>query len=462
MAVRNQLERDQQTICAISSPPGVGGVSVLRVSGAKSVDYVGKLASFLPAAPRSHHAYVGILKSAKSEAIDQVVVLPYLGERSYTGETTVEIFCHGSPAIANWILEELVGVGCKTAEKGEFTYRAFSHGKIDLVQAESVLELIESESKLAAKQALNQLRGGLSQKLNHIEHQIIWAMAHIEAGIDFSAEDIQVVSTEQMQKHLSDLLAQIRILIGSFKSSQLVQEGFYVVLSGKPNVGKSSLLNLLAEEDKAIVSEFAGTTRDLVETKIFMNGLPIRFVDTAGLRESTDHIEKMGIQRSRQAQAKADLNIYVFDLREGLDAEDLQAIKSLSEGPLLVVGNKSDLVNNKSNNINELSKSFPAHSLALSAHNLADRERLLQLIGKNCTEIDSLGDGVLTRTRQLENLQSAEAALDEALLATEQQVGFEFIAVHLQQAILAIQLTLGKRFDDDIMDRVFREFCIGK
>jgi tRNA modification GTPase len=472
-------DRDQDTICAISTPAGVGGISVIRVSGPQAVGVTRALCTFIPEKAESHRAYYGLLKSAKApsfENIDEVVVTYFQKGRSFTGEDTMEIACHGSPTIARQILEELINSGARAADRGEFTYRAFMNGRLDLVQAESVLSLIESQSKQSSRQALRQLQGKLSQELEKIEDALIWCLAHIEASIDFSTEGLEVVEETVLLNKVSELKVRLQKLVDSFKKGRILKDGFQLVLTGIPNVGKSSLLNLLVEDDKAIVTDVPGTTRDLIEAAFMAGGFKVNIVDTAGLRQATDQVEKIGIERSYSAQKTADGIFFIFDSSRDLSTEELQELSQLDLSKTYFIGNKrdqgSESVENRVEKVQkQLSKLQNLHGFEgglrekihiVSAFDKMDGERLKNLLVQSLGESQYEDQAVISQARHYENLQKALVNMDEAFGLVQSGASPELTALSMKEALLKVQETIGKRFDDQIMDRVFKEFCIGK
>jgi tRNA modification GTPase len=437
------------------------------VSGRGAHSIVRKLAPFFPEAAEAHRAYVGVLCSVAGKAIDEVLILSFLEGRSFTGQESAEIFCHGSPAIVQIILTELVKAGGKVAEKGEFTFRAFLNGNVDLIQAEGVLQLIHSESEFSAKQALNQLKGSLSQTISKIEADLIWCLAHIEAGIDFSENEIDTAEVSTLIKKLQSLEGSLVAIGGTYRSGRLVSEGLKIVLSGRPNAGKSSVLNMLAGIDRAIVSSHAGTTRDTIEVRLKLKNLEALVVDTAGLRQTLDEVEVIGIQKSLHERQRADLNIYLVAADEGLTPEDQQNMADLDPQSTLILVNKIDLIENgnvsrKANIIEEIEKFSTAQVLAISSLDPSGRGTLVDAIENFLRQFDLTGDGVLTTVRHQEQVATAHGLIHEALKMLAAGEGLEFVAIELKASLMALQKLLGKRFDDDVLDRVFKEFCLGK
>lgn len=472
-------DRETETICAVSTPHGVGGISVIRLSGPQSLFFARQICQFLPDPIESHKVYFGTIKSVKQkEPIDEVLVTFFEEGRSFTGEEVIEISCHGSPIICYNIIKELVHCGARSADRGEFTYRAFMNGRMDLVQAESILSLIESQSKHAAKLAIRQLQGSVSKALEKIEDDMIWVLAHAEAGIDFSTEGIVVAENSLVLERLNEIELTLSKLVESFKVGRVLKDGIRVVLTGVPNVGKSSLLNLLLEEDRAIVTDIPGTTRDLITGETSFGGLQFIFLDTAGLRSgASDIVEQIGINKGREAAKEADLVCFVFDSSKSLSDEEISLLEQLDVKKTLILGNKKDLIGPVSN-LEEITSKIlksrflkeESHKLDLleqkllyvSANNLADRNLIFDRLCREVVDLNQEDTVLISNVRHFENLQKA---LDNTRRSKEivlNGLGDEFLALEFKEALIAVQETLGKRFDDQIMDRVFKEFCIGK
>ncbi|WII73022.1 tRNA uridine-5-carboxymethylaminomethyl(34) synthesis GTPase MnmE [Bdellovibrio sp. 22V] len=476
-------DRDQDTICAVSTPHGVGGISVIRVSGPRTLSIVSQICQFLPEHPESHKVYFGVLTATSSDhetsnEIDEVLATYFKHGRSFTGEEVIEISCHGSPVICQSILQQLVLLGARPADRGEFTYRAFMNGKLDLVQAESVLSLIESQSQQAARLALRQLKGSVSHKLEDIENDMTWILAHAEAGIDFSTEGIKVVENDVVLGRLDKIENGLEELVGTFKVGRLLKDGFRVVLTGLPNVGKSSLLNLFLEDERAIVTDIPGTTRDVIHGDTSYKGVKFTFLDTAGLRESvSDLVEKIGIQKSREATGESDVVFFVFDIEQGLSAEELSILDGLDPQRTYILANKTDrlsasptvesveksLKNSKFfQKIGDLESFLKRRVFFVSALDKKVRSRVLEELVKEFADLQMENTVLISNSRHLENLSRALENTRRSKGLVEQGMGEEFLAIELKEALIAIHETLGKRFDDQIMDRVFKEFCIGK
>ncbi|MFN7262986.1 MAG: tRNA uridine-5-carboxymethylaminomethyl(34) synthesis GTPase MnmE [Pseudobdellovibrionaceae bacterium] len=474
------FHRDQDTICAVSTPPGRGGISVVRVSGKKSWSTVRAFLKTLPSEGESHKAYFGLFKSG-DETIDEVLVTYFAHGRSFTGEETCEISCHGSPVVVSEILRCLTNAGLRSADRGEFTYRAFMNNRIDLVQAESIVSMIESQSLAASKQAARQLQGGLSHLIERIESSLTWCLAHIEAGIDFATENLEYVSNDVLVQKLTQIAAEIEGLAGTFRSGRLVREGVKIALIGAPNVGKSSLLNCLMGEERAIVTEIAGTTRDVIEDSFSHEGLQIKVLDTAGIRESIDRVETLGIERSLRASKEADLCLFVFDHsnpKDWSEPKTLDLLRTRAQDALIIF-NKADTADQ---NLQQLTDAFEG---TLRASKIFSNEEMKHVFSGSkivfISALDKRSAGVLksaiynhllvsgfedsslvSHARQFELLSSAGRQIRVATESLERDLGAEFVALELKESLMSIQQILGKSFDDQIMDRVFKEFCIGK
>lgn len=462
-----QKAGDEDTICALSTPPGVGGIAVIRVSGPQAFAITRQVCGFLPERPESHRIYYGFAKSIDSkEPIDEVLVSCFVEGRSFTGEATTEISCHGGPVLSASLLKELVRSGCRTARRGEFTYRAFMNGRLDLVQAESVLSLIESQSRQSAKVALRQLQGHLSADLSRVEDDLVWILAQLEASIDFSTEGIEVIPSQVLLGRAERLLIFVSTLVRSYNQGRLLREGLQVALVGRPNAGKSSLLNALLREDRAIVTPHAGTTRDLVEGQLSFSGVPVTLVDTAGIRETENEIERMGIARSRHAMEKSDLVFYVIDMSASDWREELLGFHNEQRTNSYFVFNKMDLDQSgawKSEASAELEKlGSPGSSFFVSATRSTGLTEIEKLFEERVQGVDSETSNVILQARHLELLQKIHSCLASAIELIKKDSSPEFIAFELQEAIHAIHELLGKEFHEQVIDRIFKEFCLGK
>lgn len=460
---------DRETICAVSTPAGYGGISVIRLSGPSAYHFVRKLGGSLPDRPESHKVYYAKLRDSSNLQIDEVLVTFFSEGKSFTGDEVVEISCHGNPYICEAILIQLVSLGARPAGRGEFTFRAFMNGRMDLVQAEGVLSLIEGDSVASRRLAMRQLAGQLSKTLVQIEDELIFCLAHIEASIDFSGEGLATQSEADLRARLSGIESSLKELVGTFKRGRIIKHGIKVALVGRPNVGKSSLLNMVCQEEKAIVTPFAGTTRDLVSNEILFEGNKICFVDSAGLRgDKVDLVEAIGIEKSRALAQEADLVFFIFDLFCGLTEEDFAEIDRVQGERLIVLGNKADLVENpKAKHQAEMRRLFERLGRGLggfdiSAKDASSRERLLREVTGTHIARPLEEGAVLSQLRHFEELSSAVGGVRNSLSELGDGLGAEFYALGIREALFCIQRILGKSYDDQVLDRVFKEFCLGK
>lgn len=453
------LETDSASICALATAHGKGAISVIRISGVQAVEITRKVAAFLPYQLESHKIYYGILKTPDTlQPLDEVLVSYFEKGRSFTGETTLEISCHGSDTIVNEILRSLILSGARPAERGEFTYRAFMNGRLDLVQAESVLAMIESGSPRAARMALRQLQGGVSKRLHGILERLTWVLANLEANIDFAAEDIVIADSRELVSRVTLGLQETEDLLKSYTQGRILREGFVVALVGRPNVGKSSLLNLFAGEERAIVTPVAGTTRDFVETQLIVNGVRTTIVDTAGLRVTDDPVERIGVQRTLEKLPNVDLVFYVTDAQTGLIEEEAQFLERLPWGKTAILVNKLDLCGEFSTEKMNLALKV----LPVSAKELTGFEEVRAFLSERLRLEAGEDTTLVSNARHFQQLQVLREALLTSLPLLERGDSPDLIALELQTGIRALYEILGMVYDDQVMDRVFAEFCLGK
>ena len=478
MVFEGPRPQDQDTICALVTPYGVSGVAGIRVSGSKSWSITEKLCPFLEKKPSSHQVYFGCLKY-QGRYLDEVLVLFFKKGRSFTSEETVEIFCHGSPIIYTEILTVLQEMGCRSAEKGEFTYRAFLSGRIDLVQAEGVLHLIESNSPNAKRQALRYLKGEFSEELNYIQKKVQEILAHIEAEIDFSEEDLQFLKSQEYIEQIKKLQKTIENLIKNYKQGCQVREGLKVGIFGPPNSGKSTLFNQLLKEDKAITSPQEGTTRDRLEGDIFLQGNKISITDTAGLRDTQDLLEKEGLKKTFQAFQDSDLCLHVisaektfsenfetFSSKEDIYRKKMMEFLSQKNKERVLIVNKIDL-KSKENFLSNLEKFSPEicsqikkeNPYFISAQTGEGIENLKSLFLKYMEK----GVSAVYLPRHYDHLKQALEHIQKALeLLEKETVPLELIAFELKGFLKNIQSILGQEINVDVLDQIFSQFCIGK
>ncbi len=475
------LERNDQTICAISTPHGVGGIAVIRVSGSHSLEICKNFSTALNKKKiESHRVYFSDFTDLKKNKVDEVLFTFFEKGKSYTGEETIEISCHGSRFVTQQILDLLVKSGARIADKGEFTYRAFMNGNLDLVQAESVLGLIESQNKAAAKVALRQLDGVVSKEFEKNISDLTWCLAHIEASIDFIEQGIEVVDNDVLIAKLTSIQNSLEKLIQSYNSGRLIKDGIRVALIGAPNVGKSSILNLLVKNDKAIVTPVAGTTRDVIESETVFDGLKFNIIDTAGLRDTQDQIEVIGIDRSKKEAEKADVICVVVDattlLKNSPEAavkgtpeiteikETLKQVPDRKDVKKILLINKKDMASEaQQRELLKAASSVQVNAVLMTSTQLeSSRAEILEEIKKTVGRFDYLEEAVISTSRQLEQAEYSFEMISKSLRELESNMGAEFVAMYLKESLVSLQKILGQVYDDQIMDRVFKEFCLGK
>lgn len=447
------------TIVALATPPGEGAIGIIRLSGSEAFSIVQKIwkGKNLLAQP-SHTLHFGRIMSGPT-TIDEVVVSLYKTPKSYTGEDVVEISCHGSGFVLEKILALCAENGAVYAKPGEFTQRAFLNGKLDLTQAEAVADLIASQSSAAHQAAIHNLRGGFSHDLKAIREELIKFSALIELELDFSQEDVEFADRSQLLKLIQNSKLNIQNLLDSFRLGNVIKQGVKVAIIGKPNVGKSTLLNALLNEERAIVSEIAGTTRDTIEEKLNINGILFRLIDTAGIREHTlDIIESIGIERSKKAMLEADIVVYLFDLTNFDELELLKTIKEIQQSgkTFLVVGNKADLATHK-----ELS-SFSFEIMSLSAKN-EGAQFLREAIFQKATHGQLNTEGtIITNARHYAALKEVLQSLLDVQSGFDNKIPSDLIALDIRCCLYFLGEITGEITNEDKLDYIFSKFCIGK
>ncbi|MBF9238842.1 tRNA uridine-5-carboxymethylaminomethyl(34) synthesis GTPase MnmE [Hymenobacter sp. BT683] len=466
------------TIVALSTPPGAGALAVIRLSGAAAIALTASVFSkkSLPTAA-GHTLHYGTLRDPNSgEILDEVVVALYRNPRSFTREDVVEISCHGSDYVVRQVLALFLRQGARLAEAGEFTKRAFLNGAMDLAQAEAVADLIASDSALSHRVALNQLRGGFSQELRELRGRLIKFAALLELELDFGEEDVEFADRTGLAHLLAEVRRVVAALLRSFELGNVIKNGITAVIAGRPNAGKSTLLNALLREERAIVSAIPGTTRDFIEDEISLDGLRFRFVDTAGLRDNpADEVEAIGVSRTRQRVRQAALLLYLFDLSEMTPAEVQREIQELTEGldlPVMAVGNKTDLSTTEA--LAAFETTFRAeHSLTASSAPLvfvaanqqigldALQTALLAQVRGSALE-NTASATIVTNVRHARALETAAAHLAAVQAGLDTGLGTELLAADLRHALAALGEITGEISSEDLLTSIFTQFCIGK
>ena len=456
------------TIAALSTPPGRGGIGIVRLSGPESTSIAAQLVRLRQSLEHARSRLADVLDERESEErIDEAVVTFFAAPNSYTGDDLVEIAAHGSPVVLDLLLRRALALGARLAEPGEFTQRAFLAGKLDLTQAEAVRDLIDAQTLTQARQAASQMGGALSRRIAPVKQSLVELIALLEAGIDFAEDDIDVTPQQEIARRIGDLVPPLAALEASFARGRIVHDGLTLAIVGRPNAGKSSLFNRLVERDRAIVTATPGTTRDLVTERIALDGIPLELVDTAGLRDTLEEIEQLGIERSRQALADAAIVLVVLDATEPLNKEERDVLAAVRGRSALVAINKSDLARNGQGQSvlhSDLSAAGDAGlsaipTSALTGDGIGDlRERIVAL----ATGGASAEPGMLTNLRQQQAVTTARSALYDAASANESGIPHEMILLDLYRALWALDSLTGQTTPDDILNLIFSTFCIGK
>jgi len=462
---------DQSTICAISTPPGIGGIAVIRLSGKEAVPIAEKIFQSPVSEKRlldqrANTLHFGAIKSGV-DLIDEVVVSLFKAPHSFTGEDIVEISCHGSVYIQQMILQLLISNGARMARPGEFTQRAFLNGKMDLSQAEAVADLIASGNKSAHKLAISQMRGGFSREINQLRSELLRFAALVELELDFSEEDVEFADRGALIELSTRIATLLKKLTESFRLGNVIKNGIPVAIIGETNVGKSTLLNALLNEDKAIVSDIHGTTRDVIEDVINIDGTLFRFSDTAGIRETTDVIESMGIERSYNQLDKAEIVLLVTDISRSVQPILDRIVKireKIADQQLIIIANKVDIASDEAQN--QLSKFplLPNESLVfIAAKSRANLVELIQLM-KDAVDFDSIGpeEIIVSNVRHYEALSMAYGAIEKVIDGLKTGISGDFLAQDIRECLHYLGEITGEVSTDEILGHIFKHFCIGK
>lgn len=438
----------QEPICALATASGVGAIAVIRVSGQGTFDVVNRLFKGKDLRNADTHTlHFGTIRDGET-IVDEVLAAVFKSPKSFTKEDTVEISCHGSDYIIRQILKLLVGAGARLARPGEFTQRAFLNGQFDLVQAEAVADLIAADSAASHRTALNQLRGGFSKKLASLREELIHFASMVELELDFGEEDVEFADRDDLKRLIINLQSAIAPLIESFDFGNALKEGVPVAIIGAPNVGKSTLLNALLNEEKAIVTAIAGTTRDVIEDVLYLDGIKFRIIDTAGIRETEDVVESIGIERSKQAIEKADIVLALFDSAHTL----AEIVPLVDDAKTIWVQNKTDLGETPFSN---------DHLIRISAQKKEGLEALKKAITQRVYN-EKKTDTVITNLRHYEHLVKTQQALNDALNGLEMGITGDFLAQDIRVALHHLGEITGTIVNDDLLANIFSKFCIGK
>lgn len=456
---RNIIMNNLRTIAAVSTPVGTGGISVIRISGNDAVEIADRVfqGADLSVAP-THTVHYGYIVNSLGEKIDEVLVTVMRAPRTFTREDVVEIGAHGGSVSTRAVLSTVIEAGAYPAEPGEFTKRAFMNGRIDLAQAEAVIDVINSKNELSRRNAVAQLGGRLSQEIKDIRAELVHLSAQMQVIIDYPDEELEDVTVDDIIDVCSRCAERVRRLISTSDSGRIISEGIRTAIVGKPNVGKSSVLNFLAREERAIVTDIAGTTRDVIEESVSINGIPLILSDTAGIHDTDDTVEKIGVEKSRRYLEAADLVLVVLDAANGLDEEDIEVL-SASEGKnRIVLLNKTDI----SSNIT--AEDVGCDVIEVSARTGEGMDELTSAIERLCRldEIKAENGAVITNMRHKAALIGARSALENAVEALENGMPSDIASIDISAAMDSLGEITGETVSESVVDDIFHSFCVGK
>ncbi len=456
----------ENTIVAISTAAGNGGIGIIRLSGNKSFEIINKI--FIPKNKNNKMKgyslkYGNIINPENNEIIDEVLVSYFIGPNSYTREDMCEINTHGGMIVERKILDVCLNNGAELAEPGEFTKRAFLNGRIDLAQAESIINLINSKSDKEAKESIKELEGDLSKKINEIEQKIIDVMVNIEVIVDYPEYDIEEITNKDALEKMYEVNKMLENLEKSFDKGKLIRDGIKTVILGKPNAGKSSLLNAILNEDRAIVSDIKGTTRDSIEEFININGLTLKIIDTAGIRNADNEIEKIGVEKSKKLANEADLIIAIFDLSRELEEEDKEIIDIIKNKNAIIVLNKVDIEQKNEvleNSVNKLCK--PTIKISAMDRSGLDKlyDKIIEVFSLN--ELYNDNEILITNERHKNQIKKAKENINQAIISIKNNMPIDISSIQIKQALEELGEITGKNVSEDIINEIFSKFCLGK
>lgn len=459
----------EDTIVAIATPLGEGSIGIIRISGPRAIE-VGRMV-FQPNKNKGWYkkdnyklVYGHVVDPDTRETIDEVILSVMRGPHSFTAEDVVEISCHGGIIPLRRVLHLLLRQGTRLAEAGEFSKRAFINGRLDLAQAESIIDIIRAKTDAGAKLAMTQLGGRLSGKIRALQNELVGLLAKIEAIIDFPEDDLEETSLEEIYDQCSELVMEISELLASAETGKIYREGLKTVIVGKPNVGKSSLLNALLREQRAIVTDIPGTTRDVIEEVINIQGVPLRIIDTAGLRETQDLVEKLGVERSRQLLNQADLILFMVDATTGISQEDLCILDLIQDKKVIILINKIDVASGDNENSHLKERMPDSPVLEISAREEIGLDLLEQVILDLVMEgkVTSTDQIFISSTRHRHALERVVPHLEEARYGIRQAIPPDIISIDIKSAWEILGEITGNCVTEDLIDRIFSDFCIGK
>ncbi len=447
---------EKDTIVANATPLVPSAVGIIRISGEKAFD-IGKKLFPLKKEPQERKVYFGNIVDRKGNVIDEGLIVFFKAPRSFTGEDVVEIYPHGSVPVIRKIISEAIALGARMAQPGEFTKRAFFNGKIDLTQAEAIADLIEAKTEKASQAAVNLLEGKLSKQVKQLRNSLLEIVSLIEAELNFP-EDVEEIDFDMVKQTLKNVISQIEKLMATYKKGELIREGIKLAIVGRPNVGKSSLFNALVGYERAIVSEYQGTTRDFIEESFSIQGIPVKLLDTAGIRETQDKIEKIGIEKALEKIQEADIVLFVFDASEGITEEDLKIYQLVKDKNPIIVGNKSDLILDKSSQ-----KYYFKDIIFVSSKTQENLNKLEEKILQTLNLIEDSDTDIYINLRHYEALKKAKQILQEVLNNIENYRDHkEILMLELTEAEKYLEEITGEITTEDVLGNIFSKFCIGK
>ncbi|WP_232698013.1 tRNA uridine-5-carboxymethylaminomethyl(34) synthesis GTPase MnmE [Brevibacillus daliensis] len=457
---------NMDTIAGVATPMGEGGIAVIRVSGDEAIAIVDKIycGKNKLSTVDSHTIHYGTLADPKTnEMIEEVLVSVMKAPRTFTREDVVEINCHGGLISVEKVLDLVLEYGARLAEPGEFTKRAFLNGRIDLSQAEAVIDLIRAKTDKALKVALSQVEGKLSKLVRALRQELIEAMAHIEVTLDYPEHDVEDFTQNLLLNKCEEVRSQIKRLLQTAKQGKILREGLSTAIVGKPNVGKSSLLNSFVQEDKAIVTDIAGTTRDVIEEYVNVRGVPLRLIDTAGIRETEDIVEKIGVEKSRSMLKQADLILLMVNYNEELTQDDYAIFEAAKDLQVVVIVNKTDLAQNL--DMEKVKAAFPNQPIILTS---IKEEEGIDELEKAIAELFFSGRvqqedmTYVSNARHIHLLRQAEQAMEEAIIGIHDRMPVDMVQIDIKKAWELLGEVIGESVGDDLIDQIFSQFCLGK
>ena len=447
----------EDTIVAISTSQGIGAISIIRLSGKESIEIVNKIVKNKNLNKLNSHTinYNHVVNN--DEIIDEVLISIMKAPRSFTTEDVVEINCHGGIATTNKILELLLLNGCRLAEPGEFTKRAFLNGRIDLLEAESVMDIINSKTENSLKLAINQLNGSTSNLIRNLRQDLLEILANIAVNIDYPEyEDIEEVTNQKLEKEIIKIKQKVNQILNDSKNSKIIKEGIDVAIIGKPNVGKSSLLNKLLDEDKAIVTDIAGTTRDIVEGKINLNGFILNIIDTAGIRKTTDKVEQIGVDKSKNLIDRADLILFLLDNNTLLNNEEKELLETIQNKKHIIIVNKTDLETKIDIKDEKYIRMSTINNIGIKEL----KERIIKLF--ELDKIEQRDMTYLTNPRSIALLKQVKEKIEEIENSINMNIPISIIEIDLRNVWEILGKIIGEHYEDELIDQLFTQFCLGK